>query len=165
MSKEEYEAKDKKCVCDGLSRVLGMSEFYREYAVGTKDMPSTPETREKALRIVKGFLEKLKPEDACGPRGKDWLQRAKAETVTCEREKDGCMMALEWVRAAIHEDFCLDAKLTCQKYAQGLGTEFVEKQPWNDIRWAMYGLAHFGTLKEKDAVETIKDSIKKHSCG
>jgi len=155
---------DKKCVCDGLKQVLKMIEFYRDYARGVKEIPSTLETKEGALKIVKEFLEKIKPEDSCEWRGMDWLRRAKAEAVACERERDGCLMALEWVRAAIHEDFCLDAKLTCQKWKPGLGTEFIDRQPYNDIRWAMYGLAGFGRLTEEDAVKTLKESLKKHSC-
>ena len=160
----EYAITDKKCVCNGLKLTLEMAELYQDYATEVKHIPSTPETKEKALTITKKFLDKLEPKDACSPRGEDWLRRAKTETIACEREKNGCLMALEWVRAAVHEDFCLDAKLTCQKWVAGLGSEFVEQQPWNDIRWAMYGLAGFGRLKPEDAVKTLKESLKKHGC-
>ena len=164
MSQKEYEVTDKKCVCDGLNRVLEMAKFYKDYATGVKRIPSTPETKQKALRIVKSLLEKIQPEHAYEPRGKEWLLKAKSEAIACQRERDGCIMALEWVRAAIHDDFGLDAKLTCQKWKPGLGSEFVKKQPYNDIRWAMYGLAGFGTLSEKDAVKTLEKALKKHRC-
>ncbi len=163
-SRQEFGVKDKKCVCRGLNQVLEMTEFYRDYATGVKHVPHTPETNKKALGIVRNMLNTLKPEDASGERGKEWLQKAKTEALACEREGEGCMMALEWVRAAIHEDMGLDAKLTCQKYRTGLGSDFVEQQPWNDIRWAMYGLAHFGRLTEKDAVDTLKKSMRKNKC-
>jgi len=155
---------DKKCVCNGLQQVLRMAEFYRDYAIDVKRIPSTPETKEGALKIVKEFLQKITADDACSWRGRDWVNRARSEAVACEREKDGCLMALEWVRAAVHEDFCIDSKLTCQKWQPGLGVDFVEAQPYNDIRWAMYGLAGFGRLTEEDAVKTLKESLKRHSC-
>lgn len=161
---EKYEVKDKECACEGLKLTLKMAEFYRNYAKEAKRIPSTPETKEKALELVKTFLQKIKPEDACSWRGEDWLRRAKSEAVACEREKDGCLMSLEWLRAAIHEDACLDAKLTCQKWKPGLGIEFTRRQPYNDIRWSMYGLAGFGTMTEEDAVKILKGSLKKHTC-
>lgn len=164
MSQEEYEVKDKKCACDGLKLTLEMAQFYEKYATEAKRIPSTPKTKDQALKIVHKFLKRIKPEDAHGEMGKDWLRRAKSEAIACSREKDGCMMALEWLRAAIHEDTALDAKLTCQKWKPGLGLEFTYKQPYNDIRWAMYGLAGFGKLTEKDAVKTLKKSLKKHHC-
>ena len=165
MKVSEYEVTDPKCVCNGLKRVLEMAEFYRDYAKGVKHIPGTAETREKALKITKSLLEKIEPEDACERRGRDWLHRAKSDAVACERERtDICIMALEWVRAAIHDDACLNAKLTCQKWKPGLGIEFVERQPYNDIRWAMYGLAGFGTLTEEDAVKRLKESLRKHTC-
>jgi len=164
LKRMEYGVTDKKCVCQGLNLTLEMAEFYRTYATEVKRIPSIPETKEGALKIVKKFLEKIRPEDACEWRGKEWLRKARSEAVACERERDGCLMALEWLRAAIHDDYCLDAKLTCQKWKPGLGSEFVEKQPYNNIKWAMYGLAGFGTMTDEDAVRILKQSLEKHSC-
>jgi len=170
MSKEEFEVKDPKCVCDGLELVLKMAKLYKEYAElrgianAPKSVVSTPESKEKALALVKDFLERLKPEDAHSERGKDWLRRARAEALACEKEKDGCLMALEWVRAAIHEDYALDAKLTCQKWKPGLGWDFVDKQPYDHIKWAMYGIAGFGKMNVDTAIEELHKGKKKYNC-
>jgi len=160
----EFGVKDKKCVCDGLQLALELAEFYRDYAKEPKVIPATQETKNKALEIVEKFLDTLTPEDACEWRGKDWLRRSRSEKLACQLERDGCLMGLEWLRAAIHEDMCLDAKLTCQKWKPGLGSEFVQKQPYSDIRWAMYGIAGFGRLTAEDAVKTLKESLKKYGC-
>lgn len=164
MSQKGYGVTDKKCVCDGLNRVRKMVKFYKDYATDVKHIPKTPKTNKKAAEIVRNLLETLKPEDAYRAMGKDWVQKAKTELIACEREGEGCMMALEWIRAAIHEDQGLQAKLTCQKWKPGLGIDFVREQPYDAIRWAMYGLAGFGKLTEKDAVKTIKKALKKHTC-
>ena len=164
MSKAEFEVKDPKCVCQGLNKVLEMAKFYDEYATDTKSIPHSPENNKKALKVVNSLLEVLKPSDACGDRGGDWIQKARIEAIKCKREGEGCMMALEWVRAAIHDDQCLDAKLTCQKYQQGLGSDFVEAQPWNDIRWSMYCIANFGLNTTKDAIKTLEKSLNKNKC-
>jgi len=170
MSKAEFEVKDPKCVCRGLDLVLKMTQFYKDYAEmkGIVNMPksvvSTPETKTKALGLVKEFLGVLKPEDAQTSRAKDWLPRAKAEALACEKEKDGCLMALEWVRASIHDDYSLRAKLTCQKWQPGLGSDFIERQPYEAIGGAMYGIAGFGTLSVDTAIEELKSAKKRFGC-
>ena len=170
MSKAEYEAHDPKCVCDGLNRVLEMAKLYKEHAEtrGILNQPkavaSSPEVKEKALKVVDSLLEKLRPEDAQSERGKDWLQRARAEALACKTEKDGCLLALEWVRAAIHEDHGLRAKLTCQKWKPGLGLDFVDKQPYERIFWAMCGIAGFGNMTVDTAISELEDEKRKHNC-
>lgn len=170
VNKSKFEVKDPKCVCDGLSRVLEMATFYKEYAEtkailnNPKAIESTTEAKKGALKIIDSLLEKIGPEDAQSERGKDWIQRAKAEALGCRKENDGCLMALEWTRAAIHEDYGLRAKLTCQKWQPGLGFEFVDKQPYQAIFWAMCGIAGFGNMSVDTAIQELKDEKKKHNC-
>jgi len=170
MSKTEYEAKNPKCTCDGLEVILKMARVYKDYAQirsilnNPKAIQATAEAKERALEVTKNLLEKLKPEDAQTERAKDWLQRSRAEALACEKEKDGCLMALEWVRASIHDDYALRAKLTCQKWKPGLGFEFIEKQPYDAISWAMYGIAGFGKLSVDTAIEELEKAKKKHGC-
>jgi len=170
MSKEEYEAKDPKCVCDGLEVILKMARVYKDYAQirsvlnNPKVIQATEEAKQRALEVTKELLKRLKPEDAQTDRAKEWLQRSRAEALACEKEKDGCLMALEWVRASIHDDYALRVKLTCQKWKPGLGSEFIEKQPYDAITGAMYGIAGFGTLNVDTAIEELEKGKKTHGC-
>jgi len=158
----EYGVTDKRCVCNGLTSVLKMVEFYRDYAVDVKRIPATRENKETALKITKDLLGRVKPKDASAPLASHFVEKAKTELVACESELDGCMMALEWIRSAIHDDWGLRAKLTCQKWKPGLGTEFVREQPYAAIGEAMYNLAGWGTLE--DGVKRIKKELEKQTC-
>ncbi len=144
------------CKCKGVDLLLDMTELYKW--LGDKKFKSNQLDREKALRITDSLLKTVSEKDVYSTDNaglwKSFLREAKYLNNECkEGLGEQCIYALENMRAVIHGDWGIRAKILCE-------TEEQRRPPFSkeneEVLKSMYALrgAFYGT--PVDAVNKLK---------
>ena len=153
---------DNGCKCEGLILVRDMIAFYME--LGKRTTGSTPEQQKEASILTDRILARVSEEDVHqeGHSPKlmaHFIEKARDYNKNCkEGQGFDCMLAIEGVRAALHGDWGLRAKILCDpKFEPGNASKDNEA-----VWWSQYQLRGWGT--PEGALKLVEDRMKVHGC-
>lgn len=162
---------NKPCLCNGLKLISDVVDLYNETgAIGIggpiSGLKSTPRQQENAYKIVSKLLQTVSEKDLNAwvtetsstlekylalehtKREKDIFKLARNDLRSCEENRDmSCMFALEDMRALIHQNAGIRAKLLCETDIHSNNNKKVKEimDTLREVRWGTSKQARFLT--------------------